>query len=63
MYLRSSECADVSIFPICCAKPIKKFHDEIRALIFPPLQFPILDNKEIIKTTFKNNKIYLKFND
>ena len=41
----------------------KKFHDEIRALIFPPLQFPILDNKEIIKTTFKNNKIYLKFND
>ena len=38
-----------------------KFHNRIRALIFPPFQLPIYNGKKIEKTTFKNGKVYLKF--
>ena len=41
----------------------QEFHNKIRALIFPPFQYPILDNKKITKKIFKKNNVYLNFND
>jgi len=38
-----------------------KFHNFVRALIFPPFQLPIFKKKEIIKSIFKNKKVYLKY--
>ena len=38
-----------------------KFHNRIRALIFPPFQLPIYNGKKIEKNTFKNGKVNLKF--
>lgn len=38
-----------------------KFHNRIRALIFPPLQLPIYNGKKIGKTIFRNRKVHLKF--
>ncbi len=38
-----------------------KFHNRIRALIFPPFQLPIYKGKKIEKTIFKKRKVYLKF--
>ncbi len=38
-----------------------KFHNRIRALIFPPFQLPIFNGKKIEKTIFKKRKVHLKF--
>ena len=36
-------------------------HNKIRALIFPPFQFPIYNDRKIIKSIYKNKKIKLYF--
>lgn len=38
-----------------------KNHNQIRSLIFPPYQLPIVNGKKVSKSTYKNNKIILKF--
>ena len=37
-----------------------KIHNTIRALIFPPLQLPIVNNEIICKSIYLNKKIKLK---
>ena len=36
-------------------------HNKIRALIFPPFQLPIYNGKKIIKSSYKNKKIQLRY--
>ena len=42
---------------------IKKFtinvHNKIRSLIFPPYQFPIVNGVKIVKSFYRNKKVYL----
>tara|TARA_Y100000816_G_scaffold239318_1_gene185647 strand:+ start:3924 stop:4694 length:771 start_codon:yes stop_codon:yes gene_type:complete len=38
-----------------------KTHNLIRSLIFEPFQLPIYNNKKIIKSTYKNNLIKIKY--
>ena len=38
-----------------------KFHNRIRALIFPPFQLPIYKGKKIGKTIFRKGRVHLKF--
>jgi len=38
-----------------------KFHNKVRALIFPPLQLPILNRKKIINSSFSKKKVYLNY--
>ena len=38
-----------------------KFHNKVRALIFPPLQLPILNRKKIINSSFSKKKVYLSY--
>jgi len=40
-------------------KPSLKLHNKIRSLIFPPYQIPVVNGKQIKKSLYKNNKIYL----
>ena len=42
-------------------KSSKKIHNMIRALIFPPFQLPVVNNKTVYKSINHNNKIYLKY--
>lgn len=48
-------------------KYIKKFksnlnmYNKIRALIFPPFQYPVVNNKEVVSVSYVNKKIILKF--
>ena len=37
----------------------EKIHNEIRALIFPPYQYPVIDGKKILKSMLINNEIIL----
>ena len=34
-------------------------HNKIRSLIFPPYQFPIVNGSKIVKSLYKNKKVYL----
>ncbi len=38
-----------------------KFHNKVRALIFPPFQLPLLNRKKIISSSFSKKKVYLKY--
>ena len=38
-----------------------KFHNKVRALIFPPFQLPLLNGKEIISSSFSKKKVYFKY--
>ena len=38
-----------------------KTHNLIRSLIFEPFQLPIYQNKRIIKSTFRNNLVKIKY--
>lgn len=42
-------------------KSSKKIHNMIRALIFPPFQFPVVNNKIVYKSSYMKNKIFLKY--
>ena len=36
-------------------------HNQIRALIFPAFQYPIVNGKKVKKSIFSNNKIILEY--
>lgn len=38
-----------------------KFHNKVRALIFPPFQLPLLNGKKIISSSFFKKKVYFKY--
>ncbi len=40
-------------------KPSLKNHNRIRSLIFPPYQLPLVNGVKVLKSVYKNKKIYL----
>ena len=36
-------------------------HNKIRALIFPAFQYPIVNGKQVSRSTFANNQIILEY--